>query len=1256
SNVPTEPILFKQGDAPPAHGVTCLDGTLDRTGDIVPSQVIDSATTNGTYAVTLTCDDGDGSPATATITYNVDGTIPVIDPPTGSRDLELGEPFPEAATCTDPFPRGDATLAPIDTSAIEAALGARALPESPLTLTYGCSDTVGNTAEPSVRTFSIVDTTPPQDPVIGMPLIARGAASVFDLGTRECPQDGGTPSRLMNTTMLDGAGARFDPTVPGVYLVSYYCMDAGLRSGTVAQQVTVNAGMGYGTAPVITLGPLGDMILLRLGAEPPAHGLTCADGDIDRTADIRVEGAGLDASVGGTQQIQYVCEDAESMPAMVTITYTVDGARPAISPGNGTVQLELGTTFAREAVTCTDPFPPGEVDQGRITRDGEEDADAALASGAPQDVRVTYDCTDEAGNPARQAVRIFAVNDTIAPAPPVIPSTMITITQGAPLDLGRTTCPADRGTPISISNTTTKDGAPVDRVDPDAHGVYVITFKCSDLYRSTTARQTVTINERAGSGDVPSITGRPAGPLHTRQGEPLIDHGMACRDGTVDLPLTPDPAIPSRDANGTTVVTFTCTDEDDNPASATVTYIVDGTRPAISPGNGTVPLELGETFAPEAPTCTDPYPRADRTPSITRDGEDGVREALASGAEGEAVVTYGCVDAVGNPARTSERTFDITDSTRPAPPTFGIAARTINQGDDNPLDGASCAQDAGTAILLMNTTTRDGAAVDRIDTGVPGTYRVDHWCEDANQRSATARQTLTVTAAPGHGTPPVISGAPLTILVREGEDPEPHGLVCLDGGADLSGRITTETPVGPATTNGTYQTTYTCTDDEEMTATATVTYVVDGTFPVIDPPAGAGPDQELGTAFVPEAVTCSDRFPVADRTSNITRSGEDEINAALMAKEPVRLVLTHICHDEAGNRATSERIHAINDTIAPAAPTASVTTGDIPLGADNPLDAAVCAQDGGTAVRPVTEIRLDGEVVDEIDTDDPGTYVVDNRCADRYNTGGSLRQTLNVMPAPKPVLTLGTATKHLMPGQAYVPDLECTLDGMNVDSDITSSDTGISDVADGRQTVTAPSAEGRSEITYTCTSGGQTADNAPVLVIISDGTEPSITLSGENPHHVKRAAGQTYGSADPGYACADTAPGAKAGESSNATGAALDMDAEFTIAYHCWDLAGNNATASRQVIVDGTMPVITPATGTLNLELGGAFTEEPSCTDAYPAATISDVDTTGVAEVRAALLSKAQNIAGLRVTYDCTDEAGNEAVQSVRTFPILDTT
>ncbi len=1248
-NVPTEPILFRQGTEPPAHGLTCDDGGVDLTSRITTLTPVDSTATNGTLDVEYTCTDDDSTTARATVTYHVDGTVPEIDPPTGARNLELGEPFPETAACTDPFPRGAATLAPIDASAIEAALDARMLPDGPLSITYECTDRVGNAADPSVRTFTIVDTTPPGDPVIGMPLIDRTAALVFELGTRECPQDRGTPSFLMNTTTRGGEAARFDSTVPGEYVITYYCMDASQRSGTVAQQVTVEKGMGYGTAPVITLGPLEDMILVRLGDPAPAHGLTCTDGDIDRTAEIMVEGADLDTSVGGVQTVTYICRDDESMFDRSTITYTVDGTRPAISPGNGTIQLELGSAFAREEVTCTDPFPAGEVDQNRITRQMEDVVDAALASRAPQDVEVTYDCTDEAGNPARQSVRMFAVNDTTAPAPPVIPSPMITITQGSPLDLGRTTCPDDRGTPISISNTTTRDGAAVDRVDPDAPGTYIITFRCSDLYRSTTAQQTVTVNARAGSGDVPVITGKPAGPLHTRQGAALMDHGMTCRDGTADLPLTPNPAIPSGDVNGTTLVTFTCTDADGNPASETVTYIVDGTRPVIDPGNGTITLELGGTFAPESPTCTDRYPRADRTSDISRDGEDDVRTALGSKEEGEAVVTYSCSDAVGNPAKISERTFDIQDTIRPAPPTFGITSRTVDQGDDNPLDRAACAQDGGTVIRLMNTTTRDNAAVDGIDTGIPGTYRVDHWCEDANQRSETARQTLMVRAAPGHGTPPVISGTPLTILVREGEDPDPHGLVCLDGGADLSGRITTETTVDSTTRNGTHEIVYTCTDDEEMTATAAVTYIVDGTFPVITPGDGPAPaDQELGTAFVPETVTCADRFPMADRTSNITRSGEAEINLALSSKEPVRLTLTHICHDEAGNRVTSERIHAINDTIAPGAPTASVITRDIPHGGDNPLDMAVCAQDAGTAVQLVREIRLDGELVDEIDTDDSGTYVVENRCADRYNTGGSLRQTLNVMQAAKPVLTLAADARHLRSGDTYAPELSCA-------GTITANDTA-SALVDGRHVVTVPEIDGDGmlNIMYSCESSGRMADEMPVLRITVDNTLPQIEILGDDPHHVKRTAGQTYDSVDAGTTCTDAAPGVKAGESSNATEASLDADAELTVAYHCWDLAGNNATAYRQVIVDGTRPVITPVNATIHLELGSTHTDmAPTCTDPFPPTDLTDRITTEDGGLAAALSGSANDT--VRITHSCIDEVGNPARQSVRTFEIRDT-
>ncbi|MDA8004833.1 MAG: DUF5979 domain-containing protein, partial [Alphaproteobacteria bacterium] len=199
-------------------------------------------------------------------------------------------------------------------------------------------------------------------------------------------------------------------------------------------------------------------------------------------------------------------------------------------------------------------------------------------------------------------------------------------------------------------------------------------------------------------------------------------------------------------------------------------------------------------------------------------------------------------------------------------------------------------------------------------------------------------------------------------------------------------------------------------------------------------------------------------------------------------------------------------------------------------------------------------------------------------------------------PAAKPVLMLTTTTKHLMPGQTYEPDVACTLDGNPVNAAIASSDTGISDLVDGRQVVTAPLAEDTYEITYTCTSGGQTADEMPVLTIISDGTNPVIKLLNETSignvrndnatHHLQPRPGQTYADADAGTRCADMPPGAVASASSNATGAPLDNvvpAANFTIEYVCEDRAGNVGREYRMVTVDGTGPAVTgvPADDTI---------------------------------------------------------------------------
>ncbi|MDA7998098.1 MAG: DUF5011 domain-containing protein, partial [Nitrosopumilus sp.] len=385
--------------------------------------------------------------------------------------------------------------------------------------------------------------------------------------------------------------------------------------------------------------------------------------------------------------------------------------------------------------------------------------------------------------------------------------------------------------------------------------------------------------------------------------------------------------------------------------------------------------------------------------------------------------------------------------------------------------------------------------------------------------------------------------------------------------------------------------------------------------------------------------------------------------AALLSKtqNTVGLTVTYDCTDEAGNGAVqSVRTFPILDTTNPAPPTVTDRTITVETGESINYGAS-CAQDAGTPIQLVNStVDSDSNPVHVIDTRSAGTYEITYKCRDGANLESTTAaQTVTVeerttTPAAKPVLALGTASVHLMPGQTYVPELTCTLDGSPVNSDISSSDTGISDLADGVQTVTAPAEGAPVEITYTCTSGGQTADETPVLTIISDGTKPSITIEGDNPHHLMPMAGRTYDSVDAGTTCTDAAPGVKAGESSNATEASLDADAELTVAYHCWDLAGNNATAYRQVIVDGTRPVITPVNATIHLELGSIHTDtEPACTDPFPPTDLTGRINTEDGGLAAALSGSANDT--VRITHSCVDEAGNPAKQSIRTFEIRDT-
>ncbi|MDA7960246.1 MAG: DUF5011 domain-containing protein [Nitrosopumilus sp.] len=1162
-----EVIHFRQGTAPEPHGLMCADGSADLTDTITGDTTVDESTQDGNATVTYTCtDERESKTATHKITYIVDGTAPVISPATGTIQLELGETFePEMVTCTDPYPR--AAITGIDRDGrddVEAALLSKS--ESEQEITYDCEDAVGNPAIQSVRTFEIRDTTAPAAPTVSLATVMVDEGAIPDLGDVTCAQDDGTPSSLRNSTTLDNNPhtGPIDTSTPGTYVVTYTCHDANRGGDPATQTVTVDPAPGRGADPEIT--GVG-VIHFRQGTAPEAHGLTCDDGGVDLTSTITGD-ATVDATTGnGNVTVTYTCTDErESKTDTHEITYIVDGTAPVISPATGTVTLELGGTFSPEEPTCTDPYPEANLEVARAGHSAVEDA---LSSKSESDPEITYDCEDAVGNPAIQSVRTFEIRDTTAPAAPTVSLATVPVAEGADLDLGAVACAQDGGTPVSLSNTTTLDNNPHDGpIVTSAPGTYVITYTCHDAKQAgEPVIQTVTVNPAPGRGSDPRITGVDV--IHFREGTAPDAHGLTCSDGPADLTstITGDITVDESTPDGNTTVTYTCTDErESKTAIHKITYIVDGTAPVISPATGTVALELGETFEPEVVTCTDPYPRASIS-DIDRDGRDAVEAALSSKAESEREITYDCEDAVGNPAIQSVRTFEIRDTTAPSAPTVSLPAVTVREGAMPDLGEVTCTQDDGTPSSLQNVTTlNNNPHAGPIDTSRPGTYEITYTCNDAKLASDPATQTVTVDPAPGRDSDPEITGRDV-IHFRQGTAPEPHGLTCDDGPADLTSAITADVTVDSATSDGNVTVTYTCTDERESkTAIHKITYIVDGTAPVISPATGTV-QLELGETFEPEMVTCTDPYPRA-AIAAIDRAGRDTVEDALASKSESDPEITYDCSDAVGNPAVqSVRTFEIRDTTAPAAPTVSLATVPVAEGADLDLGAVACAQDGGTPVSLSNTTTLDNNPHDgPIVTSAPGTYVITYTCNDAKLASDPAMQTVTVNPAP----------------------------GRGSDPEITGTE-----VIHFRQGTT-PGAHG-----LTCSDGGVDLTSTITGDITVDSTTPT-------------------GNATVTYTCTD-------------------------------EQESKTATHEITYIVDGTAPVISPATGTIQLELGGTFTpEDPTCTDPYPEASISEIDRAGRPAVEAALLSKAES--DQEITYDCTDAVGNPAIQSVRTFEIRDTT
>ncbi len=166
--------------------------------------------------------------------------------------------------------------------------------------------------------------------------------------------------------------------------------------------------------------------------------------------------------------------------------------------------------------------------------------------------------------------------------------------------------------------------------------------------------------------------------------------------------------------------------------------------------------------------------------------------------------------------------------------------------------------------------------------------------------------------------------------------------------------------------------------------------------------------------------------------------------------------------------------------------------------------------------------------------------------------------------------------------------------------------------------------------------------NAPV-----DSTPPVITLTGNNPQIIE--VGQPY--AELGATATDNFDG-------NVTNSVIVNNStininqlgDYSVTYDVTDAAGNPAVqVTRTVqVADTTSPVITLAEGSLILAVGDIYIEP-----GYSALDNLDGNITGKVTVGGNLNAKA--VGDYTITYDVTDEAGNDAVQVTRTVEVVDT-
>src|SRR6056300_429364 len=1095
----TAPVITLIGDNPLTleRYSTYIDpgATADGGETVIVSSSVNSYVV-GSYTVIYYAVDDHGNQSQVTRTVNVvDTTAPVItligdNPLTVERYTEYDEP---GATAD-----GGETItitSTVDTSIVDS-----------YKVAYSATDDEGNQSQVT-RTVNVVDTTPPVITLLGdNPLTVERYSAYNEPGAT---YDGGETVAVSSTV---------NTSIVGSYTVTYTATD---DQGNQSQMIrTVN--VVDTTPPVITLLGANPLILERYStySEPGAT----ADGGEDITITST-----LDASTVGSYTVTYTATDDHNNQTQVTRTVNVlDTTPPVITLlGANPLTVERYSTYSE----------PG------ATADGGETitVSSSVNTSIVDSYTLTYSATDDQGNQT-QVTRTVNVVDTTGP--------VITLIGDNPLTLERYStysepgATADGGEDVVITGT----------VNMNTVGSYTRTYTAVDD-EGNQSQVTRTVN--VSDTNAPVITLSGDNPLTVERYSTYSEPG-ATADGGEDVVIT---GTVNMNAVGSYTRTYTATDDEGNQSQVTRTVnVVDTTAPVITLiGSNPLTVERYATYNDPGATSygggsvivsssvntstvgsyTVTYTSTDdqnnqtqvtRTvnvvdttaPVITLTGDNPLTverystysEPGATADGGEDVVITGTVNmsVVGTYTRTytatddqnntssKTRTVNVVDTTPPVITLSGDNPLTVERYSTYNEPGAT--SNGGETVIISSS----------VNTSIVGSYTVTYYATDDNNNNTSVTRTVNVEDTTG----PVITLAganPLTVE-RYSTYSEPGPTA--NGGEDvvISGSVNTSVV-------GTYNLTYTATDDEDNQSQIIRTVYVEDTTPPVITLLGANP------LTVERYSTYSEPGATADGGEDVVITGS--VDTSVVGT----YTRTYTATDDEGNQSQVTRTVNVEDTTGPV----------ITLSGDNPFTVerySTYSEPGATADGG-EDVFISGTV----NTSVVGTYTVTYTATDDEGNQSQVTRTVDVEDTTGPVITLSGANPFTVERYSTYSEPGATANGGETVAITGSVDT---------DTV------GSYTVTYTATDDEGNQSQVTRTVNVEDTTGPVITLSGANPFTVERYS--TY--SEPGAT-------ANGGETVNITGSVnTSVVGSYTVTYTATDDEDNETQVTRTVNVVDT--------------------------------------------------------------------------------------